>query len=154
MVTLYIPKIDELWFRQKMLEDDATMAFNHAYGGTISFPKERWNEWSKRWVGAGNERFYAYVKAEKDFVGEVAYRFDEATGHYVMSLIIFAPFRRRGYGLQALSLLCEEAKSQGIDVLYDDIAIDNPSISLFLRFGFIEENRTKDVVLLKKILYI
>lgn len=36
--------------------------------------------------------------------------------------------------------------------LYDDIAIDNPAISIFLKEGFIEEYRTDEIILLKKIL--
>lgn len=42
MVELYKPRIEDLWFREKMLSDDQTMSYNHAYGGTISFPKEKW----------------------------------------------------------------------------------------------------------------
>ncbi len=38
----------------------------------------------------------------------------------------------------------------GVSVLYDDIAIDNPSITLFLRHGFVEEYRTDEIIMLKK----
>ena len=37
MLTLYEPKYEDLWFRQMMLEDEDTMSYNHAYGGTIPF---------------------------------------------------------------------------------------------------------------------
>ena len=53
---------------------------------------------------------------------------------------------------QALELLCAEARSNGITVLYDDIAIDNPAAALFLRHGFTEEARTAEKILLKKAL--
>ena len=33
---------------------------------------------------------------------------------------------------------------------YDDIAIDNPSITLFLRHGFVEEYRVDEIIMLKK----
>ena len=44
----------------------------------------------------------------------------------------------------------DAAAKNGVDVLYDDIAIDNPAVSLFLRCGFTEEFRTDSIVMLKK----
>ena len=41
MIEAYLPRPDELWFRRKMLADEATMAYNRAYGGTVDFPEER-----------------------------------------------------------------------------------------------------------------
>ena len=34
-------------------------------------------------------------------------------------------------------MLCEAAKANGVQTLYDDIAIDNPAIKLFLKTGFV-----------------
>ena len=42
MLTLYEPKYEELWFRRRMLADAETMAYNHAWGGTVDFPEENW----------------------------------------------------------------------------------------------------------------
>ena len=39
MFTLYKPSIEDLWFRAQMMGNEQTMAYNHAYGGTIPFPK-------------------------------------------------------------------------------------------------------------------
>ena len=50
MIEAYLPRPDELWFRRKMLADEATMAYNRAYGGTVDFPEERWPDWYGRWV--------------------------------------------------------------------------------------------------------
>ena len=61
-----------------------------------------------------------------------------------------AKYRGKGYGSKALNLLCECAKQNGIEFLFDDIAIDNPAISLFLKNGFHEEYRTDDYIMLKK----
>lgn len=47
-------------------------------------------------------------------------------------------------------LLCEAAKANGVEFLYDDIAIDNPAIKLFLNAGFFEEYRTDEIIMLKK----
>ena len=49
-----------------------------------------------------------------------------------------------------LELLCRAAKENGIPVLYDDIAIDNTAIKLFLKNGFYEEYRTEEKIVLKK----
>ena len=64
-------------------------------------------------------------------------------------MIIYAPYRGKGYGYEGLSLLCEYAKNNGIAELYDDIAIDNPSINLFLKCGFKEVLRANEYVLVK-----
>ena len=42
MLTLYRPKLSDLWFRQALLADEETMSYNRAWGGTIAFPEEDW----------------------------------------------------------------------------------------------------------------
>lgn len=150
-VSLHEPRIEELWFREKMLCDEQTMSYNHAYGGTIPFPKERWADWYGRWIVNHNgRRFYRYVAADETFVGEAAYHLDEERQMYVVSLMIYAPFRGKGYGHKALQLLCQAARDAGIRELYDDIAIDNSSVALFLKCGFTQVLRTGEYVLVKK----
>ncbi len=56
----------------------------------------------------------------------------------------------KGYGGEALKMLCLAAKENGVAVLYDDIAIDNPAIGLFLDHGFSEEYRTEEKIMLKR----
>jgi hypothetical protein len=41
-LVLYAPALSDLWFRQRMLEDEETMAYNWDWGGTIPWPRERW----------------------------------------------------------------------------------------------------------------
>ncbi|WP_170000957.1 GNAT family N-acetyltransferase, partial [Campylobacter sp. RM16189] len=82
----------------------------------------------------------------------IAYHFDDKRSIYVTNVIIYAPYRKKGYGKIALTLLCKKAKDNGIKEIYDDIAIDNPAINLFLSCGFKEEYRTTEYVMLKKIL--
>lgn len=67
-------------------------------------------------------------------------------------MIVYAPYRRRGYGAAGLALLCAAAKESGVGVLYDDIAADNPSVALFLRCGFSVEYRADQIVMVKKVL--
>ena len=66
------------------------------------------------------------------------------------NVIIYSKYRKKGYGSEALNLLCSMAKNNGISVLYDDIAIDNSAITLFLKHGFVEEYRTGEKIVLKK----
>ncbi len=151
MIELVIPKLEDLWFREKLLADEETMSYNHAWGGTISFSEEKWQNWYDRWViNHENKRYYRYLKDEKGFVGEIAYHYDPEYDGYVADVIIFSQFRGRGYGSQGLKLLCEAAKENGIKVLYDDIAIDNTAISLFKKKGSCEVNRTDEKIILKK----
>ena len=151
MLELYKPQLEELWFKEKMMSDEPTMAYNHAYGGTIPFPKERWAAWYAKWINNNEgKRFYRYVKSGCDFVGEAAYRFDEERQIYIADVIIYVPYRGRGYGRNALLLLCQAAKEAGICELYDDIAIDNSSLELFLKCGFTEALRTSEYISVKK----
>ena len=63
---------------------------------------------------------------------------------------MYAKHRGKGFGKQGLQMLCEAAKENGVSTLYDDIAIDNPAIRLFLKTGFCEEYRTEEIIMLKK----
>lgn len=149
---LYKPDLEDLWFRQKMLADPQTMSYNHAWGGTIEFPEKEWSDWYDHWiVNCGRQRFYRYLMDEAGaFIGETACHYDEERAIYLADVIVYATFRGRGYGGKALELLCDAAKKGGVDVLYDDIAIDNPAASLFLKHGFTEEYRTSDIITLKR----
>ena len=149
---LYLPKYEDLWFRQKMLSDKETMSFNKAWGGTISFPIEKWEKWYNHWiVNNGEERYYRYLRNEnQEFIGEIAYHFDPSYDGYMANVLIYADYRGKGYGCLGLQMLCDEAKRNSISTLYDDIAINNPGISIFLKLGFKEQYRTDSIILLKK----
>lgn len=152
-VTLHRPALEELSFRQSLLSDPDTMAYNHAWGGTIDFPKERWADWYGRWLeDASGARFYRYLYASQldSFVGEAAYHLDEELGGYICDVIVSAQYRGRGYGAQGLDLLCQAAKANGVPRLLDNIAVDNPSVSLFLKAGFREIDRNGTYILVAK----
>ena len=152
-VRLCVPQPNELWFRQSLLADEETMAYNHRWGGAIPFPRESWAGWYGAWLcGDERKRFYRYLRLSDtgEFVGEVAYHIDEERGIALASVIVAAPFRGRGYGRKGLELLMEAAREHGITELYDDIAIDNPAIVMFLDAGFHEEYRTDEIIMLKK----
>ncbi len=152
MVTSYTPQIEDLWFKESMLSDPETMSYNHAWGGTIPFPEDKWSAWYELWiVNHENQRYYRYLKDDAgNFVGEIAYHSDNELGVYVANVIIYAPFRNKGYGGAGLDLLCLAAKENGLQALYDNMAIDNPALSLFLKHGFTEDYRDDDIIMLKK----
>ena len=149
---LYIPKLDDLWFRQKLLADPETMSYNAHWGGTIAWPKEEWSDWFSYWViNHENQRFYRYLQNDSGtFVGEIAYHLDRELNIYIADIIVYAPYRHQGYGLEGLNLLLKAAKDNGINIIYDNIAIDNPAIALFKKVGFYEEYRTDEIIMLKK----
>ena len=151
MLEPVIPRLTDLWFKEKLLADEATMSYNHAWGGTIPFPKEKWEDWYEHWiVHPDRQRYYRYLKDERGFVGEIAYHYDSGYDGYMADVIVFSAYRGKGYGARGLELLCAAAKENGISVLYDDIAIDNPAIALFLKQGFREIYRTKEKIVLRK----
>ena len=152
LITLYTPSLEDLWFRQKMMADPETMSYNHAWGGTIPFPQEEWRDWYDFWiVNHEDKRYYRYLRDNTGrFIGEIAYHYDSGRNLYIADVIVHAPYRGKGYGNIGLDLLCSAAKKNGVDVLYDDIAIDNPAITMFLKNGFVEEYKTDDIIMLRK----
>ena len=152
MTHLYKPLLQDLWFRQRFIADEATMSYNRAWGGTIPFPEECWPEWYARWVDPGEPgRFYRYLMdGQGRFVGEIAYRTDPGQGICLASVIVYAPFRGRGHGRAGLELLCGHARKDGFAAVYDDMALDNPALGLFLSMGFAEVYRTAEILMLKK----
>ncbi len=153
MITAYKPALRDLWFRRQFLADEATMSYNAPWGGTIPFPENAWEAWYDHWmIHHDHRRFYRYLQDSetKSFVGEIAYHYDEARRIWLADVIVASEYRGRGYGTEGLQLLCEAAKTNGVDILRDDIAIDNPAVPLFLKAGFTEEYRTDEIIMLKK----
>lgn len=155
MLKVVKPELEDLWFRESMMADIETMSYNDAWGGTIPFPKEDWEEWYTLWVrSSGQERYYRYLKddANKVFVGEISYHFDKLRNIYICDVIIKAEFRKQGFGTQGIQLLCEAAKANGVEALYDNIAADNFSAHLFLKNGFSIEFQNDEILMVKKVL--
>ncbi|MDO4564918.1 MAG: GNAT family N-acetyltransferase [Clostridia bacterium] len=152
MLKLIEPKYDELIFKQELLADEKTMAYNAKWGGAIDFSVERWKGWYDAWVVNPDRRFYRYLYSTEDkaFVGEVAFHFDDEFQCYICNLIIRHCFRGRGFGRAGLKLLLDEAREQGVTVIYDNIARDNPAVKLFNDCGFTEIWRNSDFIMLKR----
>ena len=105
------------------------------------------------WVGEADaaDRYYRYLKDGTGRpVGEIAYHYDGDAGITLANVIVYAPCRGNGYGGEGLELLCRAAAANGIRTIRDDIAADNPAVSMFLARGFEEEYRTDAVIMLKR----
>ncbi len=138
-ISFKIPEFDQLMFRQYLMSDENTMLYNKKYGGTIPFPKENWEPWYKRWIlDNSNDCYYRYIFDEdiNKFIGEVYYYKDKNENCYNCGIIILYEYRNKGYGKKALSMLCNVAKQNGIVSLFDSIGLNNPSLHMFLKFGF------------------
>ena len=153
MIVFYRPAPDELAFRAELLGDEATMAYNRAWGGTVGFPRERWASWYARWIAPGAARcFYRYLResGSGDLVGEAAYHWDGTQGRFLADVIVHAAYRGRGYGREALTLLCEAARLHGVTELWDELAPDNGAAALFRDLGFTCEGPGAEGVLYRK----
>lgn len=152
MLELYKPNYEDLWFRKQMVEDNETMSFNHSNGGTIDFDETKWNDWYDRWIVNDDNKFYSYLLDDEtnEFVGEVAYHLSD--DRYLVNVIIYSKYRGKGYGIEGLKLLCNKAKENNITELYDEIAIDNSSVNMFLKYGFEEITRNEKYLTVKKTL--
>ena len=153
MILFHEPAPEELSFRAALLSDGATMSYNAAWGGAVGFPRERWAAWYARWVAPGEgRRFYRYLRESGtgELVGEAAWHCDEAQGRYLADVIVHAAYRGRGYGREALTLLCEAARLHGVETLWDSLAPDNPAAALFRDLGFTEAGPGAQCVWYKK----
>ena len=141
-LTLYIPKLEELWFYQKMLADPTTMSYNanwdvdsdgyHRDTGCIDFPESEWEAWYQRWIGQEPRRFYAYILRESDgqWIGDVNFHYTPEKDWWDMGIVIYAPYRGMGYATPALRLLLDHAfRVCGIGRIHNDFEAVRGEIS-------------------------
>ena len=122
-VELYIPKLEDLWFYQKMMSDPETMSYNDPWGGCIDYPDEVLPDWYSCWVGQEPQRFYAYIKRTSDgvWIGDVNFHYTPEKDWWDMGIVIYAPYRGKGYSVSALRLLLDQAfRICGISRLHND----------------------------------
>lgn len=116
---LHIPSFEELDYRQKILMQPDTMAYNRGCNlglenydnetGCIDFRKEYWKEWFSKWVNNTPDRYYAYViKSDGNIaIGEAALRYVDGENGYCVNIIIEGQYRGNGYSEEALRLLID-----------------------------------------------
>lgn len=146
-IILYIPKIEDLWFREMCMSDENTMKYNAGYEvnykgyhydtGCIDFFKEDHEEWYNKKMTNPNF-YYAYIKDMDidEFVGYVNFNIG-MDNRASMGIVIYSKFRRQGYMRKAMNLLIEEARKKGVKVLVDTVpkSRDN-ALKVFLELGF------------------
>ena len=157
---LYIPKKEDLWYRQKMMEDPNTMDYNKGYfldsdrynneTGCILFPKEDWDEWYAFFIDNEPERYYAYIlrKSDHTFLGEVCLRHMDKPNEYEMGIVLESIHRKRGYSKVALKMLLEIAfekfHAEAVHNSFEEKR--TAALSLHLNAGFSILNKQEDIV--------
>ena len=167
---IYIPRLEDYWYEQKLQSDPNTMSYNagwdvsydgyHYDTGCIDFPKSKWEDtFNKR----NNEnKFFAYLKDTNinEYVGYINYHYNENENKYYCGILIESKYRGKGYSKQGLKLLCDYAKEHGVTELYDDFEIDRNGIKIFEDLGFQIVNKYNakrfdkdiEIVVVKKVL--
>ena len=155
-IGLYIPKTEDYWYEEKIQSDPLTMSYNAGYdvsyygyhynSGCIDFPKEKWNDtFNKR---KNENKYFAYIRDNdiNEFVGYVNYQYNKAEDRYECGILIESIYRGKGYSKEALKLLCDVARKNGIKELYDSFEINRGNaLDIFKQVGFevVEEQTWK-----------
>lgn len=120
-VSLHVPSLDELSYRQGILMQLETMDYNKGYDlnfpgyqkstGCIDFPKEQWERWYAFWINNKPTAYYGYIVRDTDrqFIGEVNLRYNLANDWYDMGIVIEGAYRGLGYSKKALNQLLQIA---------------------------------------------
>ena len=149
-IELYVPMIDDLWFRQQCMSDPKTMSYNAGYDvgyygyhyetGCIDFPEEKWEEWIAGKLKNTNF-FYAYIldnEAER-FVGYVNFDMNPDTKKATMGIVVKSEYQGQGYMRPAMDLLVRKAKEKGVKSLVDTVPETRKgALKVFYEIGFVK----------------
>jgi len=146
-IVLYIPKIEDYRYEEKIQSDPLSMNYNAGYDvsyygyhydtGCIDFPNEKWQEtFDKR---KNENKYFAYIKDNdlNEFVGYVNYHYNKNDDRYECGILIDSQHRGKGYSKDALKLLCNTARNNGVKELYDNFELDRGNtLNIFKEVGF------------------
>ena len=150
-LALRIPGLRDMAYRQRMLADPDTMAYNRgrdlggAEGydpetGCIAFPSEDWRYWRSVWLWNEPSFFSALLWNEQEncFVGEVTCFYDAGSDSHMAGILIEARHRGKGYCAEGLRLLAAHAfRRDDIAALRCPVPADAPAaITGYRRAGF------------------
>ena len=149
-VSLHQPRLTEMEYRQALLSQPETMAYNrdrdleaesyHRDTGCIDFPRADWRYWRQVWLLNEPDFFSAYIRDnEKNcFVGEVCYFYDAEAQAHIAGVLIEACHRGKGYCAEALRALIDHAfHREDIGLLRCDIVDSQVSaLAGYRRAGF------------------
>lgn len=147
---LHIPSYEELWYRQKIMQDPDTMSYNKGYDmdfegydkttGCISFPEWEWADWYAYFIGQEPLRFYAYIVRKSDgaFIGEVNVHRNPNASWYEMGIVLEAKYREKGYAATSLWLLLRHAfEEMNADAVRNDFEEErSAAVQAHLSAGF------------------
>ena len=72
------PTLEELSLTEQLLADPETMSFNNKWGGTVAFPKEKWQLFYDRYLTGDPKYVYFHIyNLDHTMVGEVSTRYQE-----------------------------------------------------------------------------
>lgn len=150
-VYLKVPTLEELKFTEMLLQDEETMSFNKKWGGTVSFPREKWESFYNEYVHNPEREYYHIYNLDNQFVGEISYRSDEYFNSYMMNIKIMHKYRGNSHAIDALEVFLdyffEDEKHKKIS---DNIAIDNiGAIKLMEKVGFKKIYETKEYAMME-----
>ena len=151
MLTIVEATRETMPFRQRMLSDPATMAYNAPWfppDGCLPFPEEEWDEWLDKWTGREPERFCGFLADETgELVGEICWHSFGAG----MGVVIVAAHRGRGYGEEGLRLLIDRAFSHPeIASLTNEFEPDRAAaMAVHRKLGFVPVSEENGVVTLR-----
>ena len=152
-LSLYIPKYDDLDFRQKLLSDPDTMSYNAKWfppDGCLVIKKKKWQNWYDTWVNNEPDYFYAYLLDEdnNEFVGEVNYSYDSDNNWWDIGVVILGSKRGKGFGKQGLELLIDYAFNKGgVTCLHNTFETNrDAAYNIHLQCGFKEIDVIDDYV--------
>ena len=130
-VSLYKPHPEDLWFREAAPADPEKADSR----GTTE-----------------DMNFYRLVVTGKSraVVGEASWHYDDRRRIRLAEIRITDRCRGKGYGSEALELLCAAARKAGIRELYHEAAAGDPDAGWYLRRGFRVEAGTEGTILLRK----
>lgn len=160
LLSLHVPAFAELWYRQRLLQDADTMAYNKGYAldfegydpktGCIAFPESEWADWYGYFIGQEPLRYYAYIVRESDgaFLGEVNVHKDPDADRYEMGIVIEARHRGKGYAAGAMRLLLQHAfEVLGASAVHNDFEeTRSAALQAHLSAGFSEIGRKDGIV--------
>ncbi len=146
-ISLYIPKVEDLWFREECMSDPATMAYNAGYDlsfegyhydtGCIDFSKEKHKSWHNEKMLNPNF-FFAYIldNDSNNFVGYVNFN-KKDNNNATMGIVVNAKFKGQGYMRPTMKLLIDEAKKRGVEILTDTVPKTRENaLKVFFDIGF------------------
>ena len=143
-----------------MMSDPETMSYNagwdvdyagyHRDTGCIDYPDGVLPDWYAQWVGKEPERFYAYVRRSSDgaWIGDVNFHYNPEKDWWDMGIVLYAPYRGKGYALPALKLLVDHGfRVWGITRLHNDFETSRGAAwHIHRKLGFREISRENGIL--------